>query len=108
MRTATRGLDGERPGVNRPVPLRNEPAALQGRSRSFQKCFTQPKTGTRLVLRPLRFPISALRLAVALEFRLTLDGFAADFACVLDGELIAHALAGHFEGDFAVLELPFF
>ena len=49
-----------------------------------------------------------MRLAVALKFRLPFNGVAADLARVLDGELIAHALAGHFEGDFAVLVFPVF
>src|SRR5438067_12294648 len=97
MRTATRGLDNERPSV-----------FTSTARHSFQKCFTQRKTRTGSILRPLRFPIAALRLAFAPEFRFAFDGLAADFAGVLDGELVALALAGHFEGDFAVLVLPVF
>src|SRR5438132_4902447 len=84
--------------MNRPVHTGRSPFFFRSASRSQE-------TGL-LVLRPFCLPISTLRLAIALEFRLTLDGVAADLALILDGELVAHALARHLEGDFAVLVFP--
>src|SRR5947209_1247557 len=87
--------------MNRSVHTDRSPFVFRSisRSREMEAC---------LILRPFSFPVAALGLAHAVKFRLALNGVAADLARIFDGELVAHALARHLEGDFAVLKFPVF
>src|SRR5262245_36781713 len=57
-----------------------------------------------LFLFPLRFPIRALRLPIALAFEFAFDRIAAHLARVLGGSLLVIERSRHSKADFSLLE----